>query len=99
MLILAIVSFLIGVSLGLRFTVLILVPAIGLALALVAANGIVAEEGIWRLVSSMVVVATFVQLGYLGGNVLRSVIFGARAADHGSTSMPTSTEVPFGPIA
>ena len=75
-----------GASLGLRFTMLILVPAIGLALALVAANGIVVEEGIWRLVGSMVVVATFIQLGYLGGNVLRLVIFGTRATDHGSAS-------------
>lgn len=99
MLTLAIISLLIGVSLGLRFTMLSLVPAIGLALALVAANGIVVEEGIWRLVGSMVVVATFIQVGYLGGNVLRLVIFGTRAADHGSASMPTSTEVPFGPIA
>jgi hypothetical protein len=91
---LATISFLIGVSLGLRFTVLILVPAIGLALALVAVHGIVVEEGIWRLIGSMVVVATFIQLGYLGGNALRSVIFRTRAADHGNASMPTSTEVP-----
>jgi K+-transporting ATPase c subunit len=90
MLILAIISFLIGVSLGLRFKVLILAPAIGLALALVAANGIVVEEGIWRLVGSMVIVVTFVQLGYLGG----SVIWGGRPADHGRASIPTSTEVP-----
>jgi hypothetical protein len=94
MLILVIISFLIGLSLGVRFTVLILVPAIGLALALVVANGIVVEEGIWRLVGSMVIVVTFVQLGYLGGNLLRPAIFGTRAADHGRASIPTSTEVP-----
>jgi hypothetical protein len=93
MLILAIISFLIGVALGLRFKVLILVPAIGLALAMVAVHGIVVEDGVWRLVGTMVVVATFIQLGYLGGSVLHSVIGASRAADYSGASKRTSTEV------
>ena len=86
MLILAMISFLIGVVLGLRFKVFILVPAIGLALAMVAVNG--AGDGTWPLVGTMVVVATSLQLGYVCGSILQ---FATRAADHG---MPTtSTEV------
>ena len=93
MLILTMISFLVGVVLGLRFKVFILVPAIGLALALVAVNGIVIEEGIWRLAGAMVVVATFLQLGYVGGSILQFVFCATRAADHGRASLPTSTGV------
>jgi mannitol-specific phosphotransferase system IIBC component len=94
LLISVVISFLVGIALGHRFPMLILVPAIGLASAFVAANGVLIEEGIWRIVGSMVTVVIFVQLGYLGGNALRSVIRGARAADHARTSITTSTEVP-----
>jgi hypothetical protein len=93
MLILAIIGSLVGVALGLRFTMLILVPVIALALAFVAVNGVLIEDGIWRIVGSMIIVVISVQLGYLGGNVLRSLIWGARAADHVRPSIPTSTEV------
>jgi hypothetical protein len=94
MLILAIIGSLVGVALGLRFTMLILVPVIALALAFVAVNGVlIDEDGIWRIVGSMIIVVISVQLGYLGGNVLRSLIWGARAADHVRPSIPTSTEV------
>jgi hypothetical protein len=90
----AVISFLVGGALGLRFTMLVLVPAIGLASAFVAANGGLIEDGIWRIVGSMVIVVIFVQLGYLGGNGLRSVIWGTRTADRGRASISTSTEVP-----
>jgi hypothetical protein len=86
------ISFLIGVVLGLRFKVLILVPAIGLALAMVAVNG--AGAGTWQLVGTMVLVATFLQLGYVGGGILRFGVCATRTADHGRASMPTtSTDV------
>jgi hypothetical protein len=97
MLILTVISFFIGLVLGLRFKVFILVPAIGLALAMVAVNGIV-EDGVWWLVGTMVVVATSLQLGYVGGSILRLVICTTGAADHGRASMPTSTEVPSGEL-
>ena len=92
MLILTMISLLIGIVLGLRFKVFVLVPAIGLALAMVAVTG--AGDGTLQLVSTMVVVATSLQLGYLGGGILQSSVCAARAADHGGSSMPaTSTEV------
>jgi len=92
MLILTMISFLIGVVLGLRFKVFILVPAIGLALAMVAVNG--AGDGTWQLAGTMVLVATFLQLGYLGGVILQFGVCATRTADHGRASMPTtSTEV------
>jgi hypothetical protein len=63
MLILTVICFLAGAILGFRFKVFILVPAIGLALAVVVLNGVAVEEGAWRLVGKMVVVAASVQLG------------------------------------
>jgi hypothetical protein len=70
MLILTMISFLIGVVLGLRFKVLILIPAIGLALAVVALNG--TGDGTWQLVGTIVVVATSLQFGYVGGSISRA---------------------------
>ena len=84
--------FLIGLVLGLRFKMLILVPAIGLTLAIVAVNGNV-DDGVWRLVGTMVVAAIFLELGYLGGSVLHSVIGASRAADYSGASTRTSTEI------
>jgi hypothetical protein len=92
MLALTIISFLIGVILGLRFKVIVLVPAFGLALALIAVSGIVMEEGLWRPVSTAVAVATFLQLGYICGSILRIAFYRTRVADHGRASMPASTE-------
>jgi hypothetical protein len=92
MLILTMISFLVGVVLGLRFKMFVLVPAIGLALAMVVVNG--AGAGTWQLVGTMVVVATSLQLGYVGGSILHFGICATGAADHGRDSMPTtSTEV------
>jgi hypothetical protein len=95
MLILTMISLLIGAALGLRFKVFILVPVIGLALAMVAVNG--AGDGTWQLVVTMVVVATFLQLGYLGGSILQSAVCAGRAADQ-RASTPTSTEIPSGQL-
>jgi hypothetical protein len=93
MLILTTISIFAGIVLGLRFTAFILVPAVGLALALLAANGMAHEDGVWSLVATMVVVATFLQLGYIGGSVLRFIMGTVRATDHGRASMTSSTEV------
>jgi hypothetical protein len=93
MLIPAIISVLVGAALGLRFNFFILVPTVGLALAVVAVTGIALGNGIWRLVATMVVVAAFLQLGYIGGSVLRFIIGAMRATDHSKVSMPTSAGV------
>jgi hypothetical protein len=63
------VSALLGAAFGLRFGVLILVPVIALELAIVAINGIAIGESLWRLAIAMSLVATFSQLGYLGGSI------------------------------
>jgi hypothetical protein len=64
------VSALLGAAFGLRFGVLILVPVMALELGIVAINGIAIGEGVWRLAIVMSLVATSVQLGYLGGSII-----------------------------
>lgn len=79
---------LIGVILGLRFKAFTLVPAIVVALAVVTVNGVAVQEGAWQLVGTMALVATCLQLGFVGG----SIFSWTRAADHGTASAPASTE-------
>src|SRR6266704_147367 len=93
MLILTTICFLVGAMLGFQFKVFILVPAVGLASAMVAFNGVAVEEGVWRLVGTMVAGATSLQLGYFGGSALQFVSRARDAADCGGSSMPTATEV------
>ena len=95
MLILATIFFLVGVVLGLRFRMVILVPTVGVAFAMVAFNGVVVGADIWRLVGTMVVVATSVQLGYVAGSILQFVTHATAtdAADRFGVSMPSSSEV------
>ena len=82
MLNLSTVSALLGAAFGLRFGVFILVPVMALELGFVAVNGFAIGESAGRLAIVMSLVATSVQLGYLGGSVIG--FLGDR------TSLPTS---------
>ena len=63
---LTIISALLGVSLGLTFRVLILVPAAILALAALAGSGTASEAGaLWMMVLDISVIAAM-QAGYIG---------------------------------
>jgi O-antigen ligase len=84
---LTIISILLGTALGLRCRVLVLVPTIGLALAVVAVAGIAGGDGVWQLLATMAVVATFIELGYIGGVVLR-VVIGVEQATHNGDHAP-----------
>jgi hypothetical protein len=66
---LASICFLVGAVLGLRFKVLILVPAIGFSVLVVTAYGIVIGGSLWRLALVGVVAAKAIQLGHIGGTV------------------------------
>ena len=86
---LAIISILVGVGLGLRFPLIVLVPAICLAFAIVAAGGILHEESGWWIAIAMAVVATSLQLGFFAGFRLRLARHGASAIHGGKSSMPS----------
>jgi hypothetical protein len=67
-----------GVVLGLRFNVLILVPAIGLALFGTAAVGIAHGDRIGSVVLTTVLVASAVQIGYFATIVTRAAFASVR---------------------
>jgi len=79
MLILSLISLLAGAALGMRFKVLILVPAICLALLAILAVGISSSVSFSFIALAMVLAAACLQLGYLGGVGARYAMAAARA--------------------
>ena len=79
MLILSLISLLAGALLGMRFKVLILVPAICLALLAILAVGISSSVSFSFIALAMVLAAACLQLGYLIGIAARYAMAGARA--------------------
>jgi len=67
---LAIIGALVGIVLGLRFKVLVLVPAIALATILALIIGLARGDGFRSIVLAMVIVGIALQLGYFVGIVL-----------------------------
>jgi hypothetical protein len=63
----AIIGTVVGIALGLRFKVLVLVPAIALTAIFVLIIGIARGGSFWSIVLVMVIVGTAIQLGYLVG--------------------------------
>ena len=69
-----IVGVLSGIVAGLRHTVWILVPAIMLAAMLVVLVGVARADSMWSIVLTVIATVTAVQLGYLGGIVIRALM-------------------------
>ena len=68
MLTLTVVTLLGGAVLGLRYKVLILLPAATFVLVFVIGVGVARGAGIWRIALDMMVATTALQLGYVGGS-------------------------------
>jgi hypothetical protein len=77
---------LIGVVLGMRFGVLILIASIVFGLFAGAVAGVVGSEGFGATVLNMVLIATALQLGYLGGTMTRFIVAATRTTDVQSAS-------------
>jgi hypothetical protein len=69
-----------GAVLGMRYKVLALVPAIGLAVLVVLILGIGRGDGGWTILGAAVAAATALQVGYLAGTLTRFAVAGARGA-------------------
>ena len=89
MIILAVIGILVGAVLGLRFKVLVLIPAMCVELAIVLTGGIAGGNRLWWIALAMIVIATSTQVGFFTGSVVRSVM-AARIAADGKGSIPTS---------
>jgi len=75
----ALIGFAVGFLLGLRFKVLVLIPTILLAGALIGASGGIS----WSNAGHMLLISVVIQIGYLSGLIARDVAarrapFGAR---------------------
>ena len=68
----------IGSALGLRFRVFVLLPAILLGLLVCTACGLAQGITIWSITLTNVAGATCLQFGYLGGALLKFLIFAGR---------------------
>ncbi len=73
MILLAMVAFLVGVALGRRFTVMILVPGTVILLVLAAKTGITHADTAWSILLTTAIAATSMQIGYLAGIGIRDV--------------------------
>jgi hypothetical protein len=71
---LAVISFLAGIALGLRYKVVILVPAVILVVIFAMIVGIARGDHFWSIILAMVIVGTAVQLGYLVGIAIRAAV-------------------------
>jgi hypothetical protein len=80
MLVFVVISLLIGMVLGQRFKVLVLVPAIGLALIVTTVAGIARADSVWLIVVMTVAVTSSLQIGYLAGTGIRHLMAAARAS-------------------
>ena len=68
------IVFLVGATLSVRFKVLILFPAIGLAVVGTAVVGIQHGDHVGGVLLTIALVAAALQIGYLFGVVMRAVI-------------------------
>ena len=68
----------IGSALGLRFRIFVLLPVILLGLFVCTAFGLAQGTTIWSIMLTNVIGATCLQIGYLGGALLKFLIFTGR---------------------
>lgn len=71
---LTIISVLAGIALGLRYKVLVLVPAVTVAMLFAMIIGVVHADRFWSIVLAMVIFGTAVQFGYVAGILMRAAI-------------------------
>jgi hypothetical protein len=71
---LAVISVLAGIALGLRYKVVVLVPAVTLAMVCAMIIGVARADHFWSIVLAMVILGTALQFGYLVGIAIRAVV-------------------------
>jgi len=70
----AIISGFAGIALGLRFKVVVLVPAVIFVVLFGVIIGVARAEPFWPIVLAVVILGTALQFGYLAGTAMRAVI-------------------------
>lgn len=70
---LAVISFVTGIFLGVRYKIFILLPVVPLAMILAFVVGIAQSEGLWSIVLTMAIVSSAVHLGYMIGIMIHAI--------------------------
>ena len=83
--------FLTGAVLGLRFKVLALVPAMGLAIIAITATGMARGYGVPTILIAGVLGLICVQIGYIGGLLTRYAITLTRVESKRKASIPAES--------
>jgi hypothetical protein len=71
---LAIISASVGIALGLRYKIVILIRAVVLVIMFATVVGIAHGHPYWSIILALAISGTAIQLGYLAGIVLRAAI-------------------------
>jgi hypothetical protein len=71
---LAIISAFAGIALGLRYNVMILIPAVVLFTMFATIVGIARGDHFWSIISAVAILGTAVQVGYLTGISIRAAV-------------------------
>jgi hypothetical protein len=90
---LTIISILAGIALGLRYKVVILVPAVTLAIIFAMIVGIARADHVWSIILAMVALGTAVQLGYLAGTAIRAAVGSIRAPAIGGRNPEFNSQI------
>ena len=86
-----IICLLLGVALGQRFKVLVLVPAIALVVVFSIVVGVARADGYWPIALTAVVATVSLQIGYLLGIGMRYLLVGVRTNRAHATSFESSS--------
>jgi hypothetical protein len=81
----SIISLLIGMVLAQRFKVLALVPAMAVVILLAIAAEVARGAGVWPTALVAVLAMVSVQIGYLAGMAVRSLLAAGRTSKLGTT--------------
>jgi membrane protein DedA with SNARE-associated domain len=88
MMMLSMVSLLVGVVLGQRFKVIVLIPATAIVLVLAVATGVTPAQTAWSIILMVAAAATSMQIGYLIGIGVRHVLAASSSLTSPTASSP-----------
>ena len=86
---------LVGAVLSLRFNIVILIPVTCAALMIAAVAGAASGDSFWYIASTMFLVVTALQLGYLGGSAFLAVMGSRRASNRSREAMSARMSRPI----
>jgi hypothetical protein len=92
---LAMIGVVVGIVLGLRYNILVLVPAVLFATILAIIIGIGRADSFWSIVLTTVALVVAVQVGYLAGIAIHAVIAAIRPPRKEDGSTNPNSEIAY----